>query len=180
MKAMRRLFGVLVSSILVLGGCRDRAALAAQTDPNVFVASLIRGTASDADLAMMASRRGQLPETRAVAAAIGRESAALNAELTRLGQQRKLALPQPQDDKRVALKENLSILRAELFDQAYALAMVQETADQLRTIDAAGRTSDADLRQLALRHRPLVVEEQRAAKDLLAHTGGAPWPGFSP
>ena len=177
---MRRLFGVLVSSLLVLGGCRDRAAIAAQADPNVFVASLIRGTTSDADLAMMASSRGRLPETRAVAAAIGRESAALGAELTRLGRQRNLAPPQPQDEKRVALKENLSILRPELFDQAYALAMVQETADRLRTIDAARRTKDADLRQLALRHRPAIIEEQRAAKNLLAHTGGAPWPGFAP
>jgi predicted outer membrane protein len=180
MRVMRRLFGILVSSALILGGCRDRAGVAGQTDPNAFVSSLIRGTANDADLALMASRRGQLPETRALAAAIGKESAALGAEVTRMGQQRKLALPQPQDDKRVALKENLSVLRADLFDQAYALAMVQETADQLRTIDAAGRTGDADLRQLALRHRPAIVEEQRAAKDLLAHTGGAPWPGFSP
>lgn len=179
MLVMRRLFGVLVW-MLVLGGCRDRTPIAAQTDPNAFVASLIRGTASDADLAVMASSRGQLPETRTVAAAIGRESAALGTELTRLGQQRKLTLPQPQDEKRVALKENLSILRSELFDQAYALAMVQETADRLRTIDAAGRTNDADLRQLALRHRPVIVEEQRAAKNLLAHTGGAPWPGFAP
>ena len=58
--------------------------------------------------------------------------------------------------------------------------MVQETADRLRTIDAAGRSGDAALRQLALRHRPAIAEEQRVAKELLAHTGGTPWPGVSP
>ena len=58
--------------------------------------------------------------------------------------------------------------------------MVQETGDLLRTLDSAEKADDPDIRRLALRHRPMIVEERRNANELLKQTGGAPWPGFKP
>jgi predicted outer membrane protein len=128
----------------------------------------------------MASKRAKSAEVTTAAEALGRQSMIVNREWSALGQRRRLPLPPPQEEKRIALKENLLILRPDLFDQAYALAMVQETSDLLRTLDAAGRSSDPEVRQLALRHRPMIVDEQGVAKKLLDQTGGAPWPGFAP
>ncbi|HXH41936.1 MAG TPA: DUF4142 domain-containing protein [Thermoanaerobaculia bacterium] len=168
-----------VMSLLLLSGCHRAPVIAAQTDPNAVIASLIRITSSDADLAAMASRRGQSAETRAVAARIEVESAAMNAELTALARRHNVPLPQ-QEEKRVAMKEDLSILRPELFDQAYALAMVQETRDLVQTINTASRKNDTLVRQFAQSHQGMIAEEQRRANSLLGHTGGAPWPGFTP
>src|SRR3954464_8769998 len=174
---MKRLGMILV----LLAGCREHsAATAPAVDPNAVIASLIRSTSSDADLAALASRRAKAPETKAAAAAISRQSMIVNREWSALGQRRRLPFPPPQEQKRIALKENLLILRPDLFDRAYALAMFQETGDLLRTLDAAGKAGDPEVRQLALKHRPLIVEEQGVAKKLLDQTGGAPWPGFSP
>jgi len=177
---MRRL-GTIFVPLLLLAGCRDRhPATAVAVDPNAVIASLIRSTSSDADLAALASKRAKSPETRAAAAEIGRRSMIVSGEWSALGRRRKLPLPPPQEEKRVALKENLLILRPDLFDRAYALAMVQEMSDLLRTLDAAGKGGDPEIRQLALRNRPMIVEEQGIAKKLLDQTGGAPWPGFAP
>jgi len=176
--SMRRVGTIL---LLLLAGCREHtAATAPALDPNAVIASLIRSTASDADLAALASKRGKTPETKTVAAVITRQSMIVNREWSALGQRRRLPLSPPPEEKRIALKENLLILRPDLFDRAYALAMFQETDDLLRTLDAAGKAGDPEVRQLALRHRPMIVEEQAVAKKLLDQTGGAPWPGFAP
>ena len=103
----------------------------------------------------------------------------VSSEWSALGRRRNLPLLTP-EEKQIALKENLLILRPDLFENAYALAMVQETTDLLRTLDAAGKAADPEVRQLALRHRPMIVEEQGGARKLLAQTGGAPWPDFAP
>jgi predicted outer membrane protein len=173
--------GTILVPLLLLAGCRDRhPATAAPLDPNAVIASLIRGTSSDADLATLASKRAKSPGTRAAAAEIGRRSVIVSGEWSALGQRHKLPLPPSQEEKRIALKENLLILRPDLFDRAYALAMVQEMSDLLRTVDAAGKSSDPEVQQLAIRHRPMIVEEQAIAKKLLDQTGGVPWPGFAP
>jgi len=178
--SMRRV-GTILVPLLLLAACREhRAATAPAFDPNAVIASLIRSTANDADLAALATRRAKAPETKAAAAVISRQSMIVNREWSALGQRRKLPLPPPQEEKRIALKENLLLLRPDLFDRAYALAMFQETGDLLRTLDAAGKAGDPEVRQLALRHRPMVVEEQGVAKKLLDQTGGVPWPGFAP
>jgi len=176
---MRKWTGIVALTLLIACHGRDRAA-PPQADPAAWIASLLRRATNDSDLARMAIERGQSPRTRAAAAVIARESAALEGELNRLGRKHKPALPQQQDDKRIALKENLEILRSDLFDRAYALAMVQETDDLLRTLDSAEKADDPDIRQLALHHRPMIVEERRIANELLKQTGGAPWPGFKP
>jgi predicted outer membrane protein len=177
---MRRL-GTILVPLLLLAGCRDHhPATAGPVDPNAVIVSMIRSTSSDADLAALASKRAKSPETRAAAAEIGRRSMSVSSEWSALGQRRKLPVPPPQEEKRIALKENLLLLRPDLFDRAYALAMVQETGDVLRAIDAAGKGGDAEVRQLALRQRPMIAEEQGIAKKLLDQTGGAPWPGFAP
>src|SRR4051794_30733178 len=149
---MKRLGTILV---LLLAGCREHsAATAPAVDPNAVIVSLIRNTSSDADLAALASRRAKTPEINAATVAISRQSTIVNREWSALGQRRRLPLPPPQEEKRIALKENLLILRPDLFDRAYALAMVQETSDLLRTLDAARKAGDPEVRQLALRHRP--------------------------
>ena len=177
---MRRL-GTIFVPLLLLAGCRDRhPAAAAPLDPNAVIASLVRSASSDVDLATLASNRAKTPETKTAAAEIGRRSIIVSGEWSALGQRRKLPFPPPQEEKRIALKENLLILRPDLFDRAYALAMVQETSDLLRTLDAARKGGDPEVRQLALRHRPMIIEEQGIAKKLLDQTGGAPWPGFAP
>ena len=103
----------------------------------------------------------------------------MNGELTALAQGHNVPLPQ-QEEKRVAMKENLSILRPELFDQAYALVMVQETRDLVQTTDTASKANDPLVRQFAQHHQDMIAEEQRRANSLLGHMGGAPWPGFTP
>jgi len=176
---MRRLGSILVP-LFFLAGCRNHhPAAASPLDSNAVIASMIRSTASDADLATLAGKRAKSPETRAAAAAIGRQTMIVNGEWSALGQRRKIPVP-AQEEKRIALKENLLILRPDLFDRAYALAMFQESGDLLRLLDAADKASDPEVRQLAQKHRATIAEEQGVARKLLDQTGGAPWPGFAP
>lgn len=177
---MRRRATILVP-LLLMAGCRDhRPATTAPLDPNAAIVSLVRSAASDAGIAALASKRAKSPETRAAAAEIGRRSMTVTSEWSALGQRRKLSLPPPPEERQVALKENLLLLRPDLFDRAYALAMVQETGDLLRSLDAASKAGDAAVRELALHQRPMIVEEQDIARKLLDQTGGPPWPGFAP
>ena len=177
---MRQLVFLVIAALSAFNCGRSGARAAATPTPHAFISTALMTTAADADMAVMATRQARLPETRELGAAMYRTSAAMRADLTRIAQRRGLPPPKGVDEKKAALKENLSILPGQIFDRAYALAMVQDLNAMLRSFDAAAGLNDAELRDFIAKYRDTVREQQRAANRLLDRLGGSPWPGVSP
>jgi len=180
---MRKAVVLVIAAVFAFGcgrkGARVEGAGAPKT-PQAFITSTLMATAVDADVAVMASRQARLPETRQLGATMYRMSSAMRADLARIAQHRRVPLPKGVEEKKVALKDNLSILPGQIFDRAYALAMVQDMNAMLQSFDAAAALNDAELRDFIGKYRGTVQEQQRAANRLLGRLGGSPWPGVSP
>jgi hypothetical protein len=139
-----------------------------------FIISTIQSAASNDELALMATKRGVLGETRQLGALLHREQPHLRSDLMQLAKRRGLGLPYTLEERKVALKENLAILQGQLFDQAYALAMSQELDVMVRSVELARRSNDTELRNIADHYRDTIAGEQRRADALLKQLG-PPW-----
>jgi hypothetical protein len=179
---MRKLLFVLLVASLAARCGRSRAAGTGgpHLTSQAFIISTLLDAAGDLDIAVLATRRGDLPETRELGALMHRSSIGMRDDLTSTAQRRNIALPKGVEERKVALRDNLSFLQGDLFDRAYAFAVVQETTAMLRTFDAFGATNDSELRQFIAKYSPALQEQQRLASRLLSRLGGSPWPGVSP
>ncbi len=170
-----------IAALLLLACARDGGRTNGSAPPfnaNAFITSTMQNAAADADIAVLATKRGWLPETRELGAMIDRAQSEMRADLARLAQRRKLAIPAVMEEKKVALKENLQILLPLTFDRAYAFAMLQALNTTLRNFDVAGRSDDGELRQFVHRWRDRLVEQQRAAHAVVKRIG-TPWAGVA-
>jgi len=102
----------------------------------------------------------------------------MRGDLTSVAQRRKMALPKGIEEKKLALRDNLSILPGRIFDEGYAVAMVQDTRSMLQLLNA--RVDDPDLRGIAAKYRDQLQVAQRDSNHLLDRLGGPPWPAFEP
>ena len=177
---MRKAVFLMVAAFSALNCGRSGARAAAAPTAHAFISTALMTIAADADMAIMATRQARLPETRELGAAMYRTSAGMRADLTRIAQHHGLPPPKGVEEQKAALKENLSILPGQIFDRAYALAMVQDMNVMLKNFDAASALNDAELRDFIAKYRDTVREQQRAANRLLDRLGGSPWPGVSP
>src|SRR5579884_2041995 len=124
---MRRVF-VLVCFAALWSGCRRESAVApAVSTPQSFIVSAYLAAAGDADVCALAARQARLPETRTLGAATYRTLAGMRNDLVSIAQRKGIALPKGMEEKKLALRDNLSQLPGRIFDQGYSLAMVQDT-----------------------------------------------------
>ncbi|HEV2721353.1 MAG TPA: DUF4142 domain-containing protein [Thermoanaerobaculia bacterium] len=162
-------------SLVLLATACQRAADAPPYDAGAFIVTTANLALSDVDVGTLAARRAQLPETRQLGAAVAAEQRALLAALVPLAQRHRVAMPAVIEERRVALHQNLSILAPDMFDRAFALAMVQDYDAMLATLGDAARSGPDDLRDFAARVRPTIATRRRAAAALLSRLGGSPF-----
>lgn len=91
-----------------------------------------------------------------------------------------MPLPKAMEERKLALRDNLSILPGRIFDQGYALAMMQDTRAMLQAFDAASRSNDPDVRNIVTKYQQQIQDGQRDSGRLLDRLGGPPWPAFEP
>jgi predicted outer membrane protein len=102
----------------------------------------------------------------------------MRGDLASVAQRRKIVLPKGIEERKLALRDNLSGLPGRIFDEGYAVAMVQDTRSMLKTLDA--RVDDSDVRSIAAKYRDQLEVAQRESNRLLDRLGGPPWPAFEP
>jgi predicted outer membrane protein len=146
--------------------------------PQSFIVSAYLAAAGDADVCALAARQARLPETRTLGAATYRTLAALRNDLVAAAQRKGIALPKGMEEKKLALRDNLSQLPGRIFDQGYSLAMVQDTRSMLELFNA--HINDADVQNIITKYRAQLQEHQREASRVLNELGGPPWPNFEP
>jgi hypothetical protein len=156
------------------GRSRAPGVAMAQSSPQVILATVFQDVAGDAMISTVAAKRGRLPETRELGAAMSKTLGDLRDDLARAAQRRNIALPKQMEEKKIALRDNLDMLPGQVFDRGYSLAMTQDTDSLLKKFDAAG--SDPDLRNIASKYRSAIEDQHRAADRLLSRLGGSPWP----
>jgi predicted outer membrane protein len=172
---MRGFAGAVCVALLAAACSRGEAAKTPSFDAKAFIATTASLARSDVDLGDLAVRKGRLPQTRQLAAALAAEQRALLGALAPVAQRRGVAMPAGLEDRRVALHQNLSILSGQVFDRAWALAMVQDYDAIVRGLGDASDSGDDDLRAFAARVQPAVMARRKAANDLLAKLGGSPF-----
>jgi predicted outer membrane protein len=168
---------------LACGGKKEDAAAAKPAaqpfDPNAFLVSTYQLSMADGEFSRMAEKRAKVPDTRTLGTQLAREHDQLCTAIRTVAQKRGIALPTTLEEKKIALRDNLTILPGQVFDRGYTLAIVQDHATLLRAFDRASSSSDAEVRTIAQQFRPMLVNEQKAANALLNRMGGSPF-GFVP
>lgn len=152
---------------------------ASRFDRQGFIAASLRTFLADNDLGAMAAHRGSLPETRQLGATIHIQQKRLFAALAAIAPAKSASIPNAMDEPHVALKENLAILTGRSFDQAYALAMIQDLNRTVLSLRMASSCGDRELEAFAKQNLPIVIAEQKSAAALLDRAGGSPF-GFVP
>jgi putative membrane protein len=177
---MRQFLAFLAVSAIAFG-CRHEKPKQGPPpfDRSTFITSTLQASLSNIDLGAMAAHRGRLPVTRQLAAVLHREQSQLLDALTALAKRRNITVPTAVDEKKRALKDNLAILPGQIFDRAYALAMLQDFNAMASSFQRASSSGDRDLEAFANEWRPIVAAEQRSAAALLNQLGGSPF-GFVP
>lgn len=176
---MRRVAGFLCFAVWMVSCGRSRpAATQSVITPESFITSAYLAASGDADVCALAARQARLPETRELGAALQRTLTGMRGDLTSVAQRRKMALPKGIEEKKLALRDNLSILPGRIFDEGYAVAMVQDTRSMLQLLNA--RVDDPDVRGIAAKYRDQIQLAQRDSNRLLDRLGGPPWPAFEP
>jgi hypothetical protein len=165
--------------LIVAAACSRASRDAASFNPAATVTPVLQTLTSDQELAALAAKRGRNTETRQLGAAFERNLQAMRGELSAIAQRRRLPAAPPLQEKQTALRENLEILPGRVFDQGYALAMVQDMTSLSATLDRLDDADDAELKQFAAKHRPTVAQQLGESKKLLDLLGGSPF-GFTP
>ena len=164
--------------VVLLASCHRSERSPAATTPQSFIVSAYLAAAGDADVCALAARQGRLPETRTLGAATSRTLTEMRNDLAAAAQRKHIALPAGLPEKKLALRDNLSQLPGRIFDQGYALAMVQDTRAMLQLFNA--RIDDPDVHNIVNKYRAQLEAEQRDANRLMNQLGGPPWPNFEP
>jgi putative membrane protein len=173
---MRKLVVCFAAAAIALGCRHDQSKKQAPPFDGVkFLSAALQSALSDADLGAMASRRGALPETRRFGAVMQREQKRLFDALSAVARSKGIAVPTAVEEKRQALKDNLGILPGQVFDRAYALAMVQDSAAMTDGYRAASYSGDRDFESFGAQNLPIVAAEQKSAAALLDRLGGSPF-----
>lgn len=159
---------------------RSRTASIPAATPESFLTSAYLAASGDADVCALATRQARLPETRELGAALLRTLNGIRGDVVTAAQRRNIALPKGLEERKLALRDNLSILPGRIFDQGYTLAMFQDMRTMLQSFDAASRVDDADVRNIIAKYRDPLAGGQRDSNRILDKLGGAPWPAFEP
>lgn len=169
----------VVLAIVVLAACSSEekkpAATAAPFDEKTFVTKTLLTVNSNVQLAAMAAKRGRVEQTRAFGASMLREQQTLQKDLVAVARELGTEVPQGVEEKKVALRDNLTILPGQVFDRGYTLAMLQDLRGISREMQRATSSRNARVAQLSKQYLPILAQEQKAAKAALDRVGGSPF-----
>ena len=173
---MQRAIVAVFVGLLALG-CGRAAARDSKTpfDPLRFVDATIMTANSNIDLGAMVAHRGRALETRQLGAAIQKQQSAMRDAFAAVARRRKHPVPAGIEPRKAALRENLAILKGEVFDRGYALAMSQDFDALARSFRDAAKSDDAEVAALAKQFLPEIKQQQKAATDVLGRLGGTPF-----
>ena len=170
-KRVMRFATVVLLTVIATGCSRAPATFDAQK----FVVTTTQSALADADLGILAARRGRLPETRQLGSILHRQQLDLQRALAVIAQQKRLGIPTAIEPRKVALRENLEILPGQVFDRGYALAMVQDLNAMSASFEKASRSNDRELAAFAAQNLPRIREQRALASQLLKQLGGSPF-----
>ena len=149
-------------------------------DKAQFMTRGIQTLIADVDLGVMAAKKGRVPDTRAFGQAFEHDMREMQAALTALARQKNVAIPTAVEEKKVALKDNLTILPGQVFDRGYLLAMLQDIRWFYAQLGRASEgPADPDLTAFADRWKPVLAKHEKEAKRVIDKLGGFPF-GFEP
>lgn len=173
---MRRV-ALLVSLVLAMH-CQRHAQPAAMHPPfdaKACIVATMQLAQSDIAIAPLTGIKGRYshPQTRRLANDIAREQRMIVASLTPIAQRRQIAIS-ALPDAQVAMRQSL-VGVDDQFDQAFALAMVQNLDAQDAQLAQAAASTDPELRQFAARFEPMVRARRADAAEVLNGFGGSPF-----
>jgi predicted outer membrane protein len=170
---------IVILSLIALAACSTEEKKAAAAAPpfseKEFVTNTLLTVNSNVQLAAMAAKRGRVEQTRAFGAAMLREQQSLQNDLAAAARELGAEIPKGVEEKKVALRDNLSILPGQVFDRGYTLAMLQDLRGISRQMERASKSSNARVAQLSKQYLPILAQEQKAAKAALDRVGGSPF-----
>jgi len=166
---------LLVVMLLLCSCTRAKTPAAPPFDARRFITLSLLTSKADADLGALAAKKGRLPETRQFGDAMHRDQSAMASSLAELARRRNIGMPAGLEEKKVALKDNLTILPGQVFDRGYALAMVQDLDNAIASFNAASSATDRDVQQFAQQYRATLIARKKDADALLSRLGGSPF-----
>lgn len=183
---MRRVLLPFVLIVVLVGAAactqeKTASPTAAAFDKSKFIATTLQSATADAALGAEAAKAAGKPEVRQLGEAMHREQEAIRAAAATLAQRNGVKPPPAPEEKKVALQQNLELLRQrpDLFDKGYVLGTVQALNADLKSFRDAATSSDPEARELAARYLPVIDARQKAASALLEKLGGSPF-GYPP
>jgi predicted outer membrane protein len=176
---MRKIIVILAVAVFAACSTEEKKTTAASApfSEKEFVTKTLLTVNSNVQLAAMAVKRGRVEQTRAFGASMLREQQTLQNDLAAVARELGVDAPKGIEEKKVALRDNLSILPGQVFDRGYTLAMLQDLRGISRQMQRASSSSNARVAQLSKQYLPLLAAEQKAAKAALDRVGGSPF-GF--
>jgi predicted outer membrane protein len=178
---MRNAIGILTIALAIAtsAACSQQQQApkkaAAPFDPKQFVTETVLIARSNAELGAMAAKKGRLDETRQFGTRMQQEHEELRAAFTAIAERKSIAVPPGIEQKKVALRDNLTILPGQVFDRGYTLAMVQDLRTMSRQMQKASASGDPALVQLSRHYLPLLQEQEMSASAVLKRLGGSPF-----
>lgn len=170
---------IVILSLIALAACSSEekkpAAAVAAFSEKEFVTKTLLTVNSNVQLAAMATKRGRVEQTRAFGATMLREQQTLQNELAAVARELGVDVPKGIEEKKVALRDNLTILPGQVFDRGYTLAMIQDLRGISKQMQRASSSGNARVAALSKQYLPLLDAEQKAAKAALDRVGGSPF-----
>lgn len=178
---MKRIFCGAAIAVLALTGCAETqraadttvAAAKAQVNPTLstsdatFMTNAARGGMAEVQLGQLAQTNGRSAAVKRFGERMVREHGEANQQLMALAQQKQITPPETIGAEHQQVYDELSRLRGQAFDRAYAQAMVRDHQRDLQAYQEEAQSgTDAEVRAFAAQHVPVLQEHLRLAQQL--------------
>lgn len=178
---MKRIFCGAALAAMALTGCAETqmaadttvAAAKAQVNPTLstsdatFMTTAARGGMAEVQLGQLAQTHGRSAAIKSFGERMIRDHGQANQQMMSLAQQKQIGLPDGVGGEHQQVYDNLSKLRGQAFDRAYAQAMVQDHQRDLQAYqEEAQNGTDPQVKAFAAQHVPVLEEHLRRAQQL--------------
>jgi len=138
-----------------------------------FLKQAAEGNLAEVELAEVAQERAARPEVKEYAQNLEREHEKTNEKLKSIAEQKDVELPDEPGQTHEQLKEQLSDLQGQAFDQAYLKTMVQEHQKTIQSFEQQAKTAqDPEIKQFAEQTLPTLRAHLKQAEQLQKQSGG--------
>ena len=179
---MKKVFwGAALAVVALAGGCAQTqraadttlAAAKAQVNPTLstsdatFMTEATRGGLAEVQMGQLAQRNGRSAAVKRFGQQMVSDHGRSNQQMMTLAQQKQITPPSTVGAEHQRVYDDLSKLRGNAFDRAYARAMVQDHQEDLRAYqEEAANGTDPDVKAFAAREVPILQEHLRMAQRL--------------